>query len=86
VLPNDTHPEIERRIIEGYRRMTPGEKVARVRDMTIAVQQFALAGIRQRHPGISEHEARMRLAALWLDRKTMIGAFGWDPDAVSPNK
>ena len=67
--------------------MTPSEKLVRVRELTLAVQQLALAGIRQRHPGIAENEARLRLAALWLDRRAMIAAFGWDPTSsthVSP--
>jgi hypothetical protein len=31
-------------------------------------------------PDLSERELRLRLAALWLDRETMIDAFGWDPE------
>ena len=77
---SDTAPEIERILIEGYRRMAPAAKLARVREMTRAVQQLALAGIRRRHPAISDDEARLRLAALWLDRATMVRVFGWDPD------
>jgi hypothetical protein len=77
---DDTRPEVRQLLTEGYRRMTPAEKLARVRSLTIGVQQLALAGIRARHPGISDREARLRLASLSLDRQTMIGAFDWDPD------
>jgi len=31
-------------------------------------------------PDLTERELRLRLAALWLDRETMIEAFGWDPE------
>lgn len=78
-LMDDTRPEVRRMMLEGLRRMTPAEKLARVRSLTIAVQQLALAGIRVRHPGISDREAQLRLASLRLDRATMIRVFGWDP-------
>ena len=31
-------------------------------------------------PDLSERELRLRLAALWVERTTMIEAFGWDPE------
>ena len=77
----DTSPEIEAVLIDGYRRMSPAEKLARVGALNRAVQQLALAGIRARHRGVSDREARLRLAALWLDRDTMMRVFGWDPEA-----
>ena len=78
----DTPPDIEEILIEGYRRMTPVERLERALDMSRAVQQLALARIRARYgPNLSEREERLRLAALWLDRETMIRAFGWDPEA-----
>ncbi len=59
--------------------MTPQQKMQRVSELTKAVQQFALARIRKQYGNISEQEQRLRLAALWLDRKTMIRVFNWDP-------
>jgi hypothetical protein len=62
--------------------MTPAERMARVVSLNRALDQLARAGIRARHgEGLSEAEVRLRLAALRLDRQTMIRAFGWDPDA-----
>jgi hypothetical protein len=77
--PNDTPPEIQKILIEGYRRMTPQQKMQRVSEMTKAVQQLALARIRKKYGDISERERRLRLASLWLDRDTMIRVFDWDP-------
>jgi hypothetical protein len=78
---SDTPPEIEAILLEGYRRMAPHEKLARVTELNEAVRQMALARIRATYgPGLSEHEERLRLAALWLDRETMIRAFAWDPE------
>lgn len=78
---SDTPRELERLIVEGYRRMTPIEKLERVTQLNRSTRTLALAGIRQRYRSdLSEREARLRLAALSIDRETMIEAFGWDPD------
>ncbi len=75
----DTSPEIQEILIEGYRRMSPQQKLKRVNELTLAVQQLALARIQQQYGNISEKEQQLRLASLWLDRKTMMDVFGWDP-------
>ena len=77
----DTPLEVEEILLAGYRRLTPGQKLARVADLNRAVRQLALARIRAQYgPGLSEREERLRLAALWLDRETMVRVFGWDPE------
>ncbi|MGE5342030.1 MAG: hypothetical protein ACM3SY_11195 [Candidatus Omnitrophota bacterium] len=76
---SDTSPEIERLIIEGYRRMSPQQKLKRVNELTKAVQQLALARIREQYGEMPEREQQLRLASLWLDRETMIKVFNWDP-------
>jgi len=75
----DTSPKVERFLIEAYRKMTPIEKINRVMQMSQACSDLARAGILSRYPNANEQEVRLRLAALRLDRKTMINAFGWDP-------
>ncbi len=77
---NDTHPEIHQMLIEGYRRMTPAEKMQRVNELTKGVQQMALARLIKQYPDATEKEHRLRLGALWLDRETMIKVFDWDPE------
>ena len=78
---SDTPPEIEEILLAGYRRMTPAQKLERVMDLNRAAQEMALARIRTTYgPTLSEREERLRLAALWLDRETMIRVFGWDPE------
>jgi hypothetical protein len=77
----DTPLDVEEILLAGYRRMTPAEKLRRVEDLNCAVRQLALARIRRQYgPDLSEREQRLRLAALWLDRDTMIRVFGWDPE------
>jgi hypothetical protein len=77
----DTPPDIEEIVLERYRQMTPQEKIAIVQDLNRTAMLMALAGIRMRHGSdLSEQELRLRLAALWLDRETMIKVYGWDPE------
>ena len=76
---NDTHTVIEKIVIEGYRKMTSLEKMKRVSELNKAVQQLALARIRKQYGDIPEHEQKLRLASLWMDRNTMIRVFDWDP-------
>ena len=75
----DTHPLIEKMIIEGYRKMTPLQKLERVSELNKSIQQIALARIRKQYGNVSEKEQRLRLASLWLDRDIMIKVFDWDP-------
>jgi len=75
----DTDGKTMQRLVAAYRRMTPQEKMSRVSEMTKAVQYMALARIRKQRGDIPDRELRLRLASLWLDRETMIRAFGWDP-------
>ena len=73
----DTPLDVEERLIERYRQMTGLERLALALDMSEAVRQLALAGIRARHgSNLSEREECLRLAALTIDRETMIKAFG----------
>ncbi len=75
----DTATEIDAYLTEGYRRMSPGEKMARVRALNRAVILLATADVRRTHPHAGEREIALRVAARWLDAETMRRAFGWDP-------
>jgi hypothetical protein len=80
VIPSDTHPAVEALLIEGYRRMTTSEKLARVSAMSRAVQELALLDIQRRHPGADAREQALRLASRRLDAETMRRVFDWDPE------
>ncbi|HLX08059.1 MAG TPA: hypothetical protein VKY89_09395 [Thermoanaerobaculia bacterium] len=76
----DTPAEVEQQLIDEYRRMSPGQRLMMAMEMNRAVQQMAEARIRAQYgPDLPERELRLRLAALWIDRETMVRAFGWDP-------
>ena len=79
-LWEDTHPDIAARLVEGYRQMSPVEKVRRVVALTQGVQQMALARLRLEYPNDTERQRQLRLASLWIDAETMRAAFSWDPD------
>jgi hypothetical protein len=77
----DTSPVIENMLIEGYRRMSPAQKLQRVEALNQAVRQLATARLRQQYgPDLPTRELQLRLAALWLSDETMRLVFGWDPD------
>ncbi len=79
-LFSDTPPEMERVLIEGYRAMTPRQKLERVVALNRALDQLARARLRAQYGDeLPEREIRLRLAALRLDREVMIKVFGWDP-------
>lgn len=78
---SDTDPEIERLLVEAYRRMTPEERLAKTVDLLRAGEMLMIAGIRDRHGhDLSEREERLRIGALRLGRETMVELFGWDPE------
>ena len=77
-LPNDTDPRIDALLIEGYRKMSPAQKLERVTALTRAVQELALQDVRRRHPGASAHEQALRVASRWIEPDLMIRAFDWD--------
>lgn len=77
----DTPPEIEEMLLEGYRRMTPEEKMRRIVELNRSVEEMAAARIRTQYgPDLPERELRLRLAALRLDREVMVRLFDWDPE------
>jgi hypothetical protein len=79
-VPSDTSPAAEQFLIEGYRRMSPGDKVARVAALNRALDQLARARLRSQYGAdLPEREIRLRLAALRLSPELMSEVFGWDP-------
>lgn len=76
----DTSSDIDAVLVEGYRRMDGREKLRRVASLNRSLERLARARIRTRYGDeISERDLRLRLAALRLERRVMIDAFGWDP-------
>ena len=56
----DTSDAAERVHTEVYRNMPPARRVAVAMEMSDRIRDIALAGIRARHPGLSEKEVLTR--------------------------
>jgi hypothetical protein len=67
----------ERVQLELLRRMTPAEKLERMRQLTLAVQQLAFAGCQQ-YPDATDDEIWLRLAARRLGPEWVKKAYGWE--------
>jgi hypothetical protein len=79
-LSPDTSPEIERIMIEGYRKMPAWKKLQQVRELTQLVRQLAMNDVRRRYPLADDRERILRLASRWLEPELMEKAFAWDPE------
>lgn len=65
-LSRDTTRQAEDMQVELWRGMSPLSKVQAVSALTRSVLQLSLAGIRQRFPGATDSECKLRLARLTL--------------------
>jgi len=75
----DTDPKALAVFIEFHRKMTPGERVARVFEMAAFQEGLQRSSVRSMYPDAGEREVFLRVAARRLDRETMIRVYGWDP-------
>ena len=76
----DTDPKALEVFLQLYRDMTPGERIARIFELTGFQENLQRASVRSMYPEASEREVFLRVAARRLDRETMIQVYGWDPD------
>jgi hypothetical protein len=77
---SDTDPQVERKMIELARAMPDWKKIEQVFSLIETTRALAKSGLRARYPQATEEELKKRLAALALDRETMIKVYGWDPE------
>ncbi len=76
---DDTSPEAEAVLISLLRQAPAWRKFKMVGDLNATVKQFALTGIRQRHPHASEREVRRHLADILLGDELAAIVYGeWD--------
>lgn len=71
-------PDEEMVLVEGFRRMSPSQKIRLAGQWTEVLKKFVLAEIRRRHPQANDHELKLRLASRWIAPDLMREAFGWD--------
>jgi hypothetical protein len=70
-VPRDTSVTIERRVIEGLRRMTPEARLEQMRELCRAANELAIAGIRLREGNLTQDEIVVRLGRLRYDADLM---------------
>jgi hypothetical protein len=76
MCPRDTSPEAWEVFQELQRRMSPGEKLARVFEHSAFVRSLILAGIRRRHPSATEREVFLRFARQTLGQELYQKVYG----------
>ena len=79
-LALDTDKNVEDLQLESYRSMTAFEKLAIVVDLNRTAETMATLRLERLYGPLDGRELSLRLAALRLDRDTMIEVFGWDPE------
>jgi hypothetical protein len=57
--------------------LSPADRAARTRELTLTVNALALAGLRMRHPESTERELLLRLAVLRLGGDLVERVYGW---------
>jgi hypothetical protein len=77
---SDTDPRVMEIWMNLLRQKTPGERIAKVFELTDFAFEMAESGVRARYREASEREIFLRAAALRLPRDLMIRAYGWDPE------
>ena len=73
---DDTSAATQRVVDERYAEMSFAERADRLRAVTFAANEMALAGLRLRHPGASESELLLRLARLRLGDELVDRVYG----------
>lgn len=82
-LSADTSDDVERRLVEIWRGMSPAEKAAQLTASFLALAELSAAGVRQRFPLADAEEVRRRVAVLRLGKDLAREVYGWDfPDGV----
>ncbi|MCI0664435.1 MAG: hypothetical protein L0220_25530 [Acidobacteria bacterium] len=79
-LSSDTAPEVEKIMIEGYRRMTAAKKLQIMQDLIHTAYWLALSDIIRKHPNAEPRELMLRLASRRMEPELLRKAFGWDLD------
>ena len=75
----DTTPKARLVYEESLRRKTPEESLRIAQELTLAGQQIAFAGMRERHPDLSDDDIWLKLAVLRLGEDVVRKVYGRVP-------
>jgi hypothetical protein len=73
---SDTSPDAMRVLVGLLREAPAWRKAQMVDEMTLAVRQLVMSGLRSRHPDATEEQLRRRLADLLLGPELALRAYG----------
>lgn len=79
-MDQDTDERGRRRYHELLRRLTPAQRLEVASSLTESVREFAMAGLRHRHPLANEEELRCRLTVRLYGREVARRLYGFVPD------
>ncbi len=68
-LPRDTTPEAARHYYATLRKLSPSQRLKMAFELSDAVRETLIAGIRHRHPDYSPRQIRRELLRLTLDKE-----------------
>jgi hypothetical protein len=77
----DPSEAVDRLVFEGWRAMTPVERLRLAACASAELARLAVAGLRLRYPDAREEELQRRAGALRLGRELTLQAFG--PEAAA---
>lgn len=78
---SDTSEAVDRRVMQGFAAMTPLERLQLAVQWTRALHRLSVAGLRLRHPELSEEELERRAGALRLGKDLTLRTFGPEAEA-----
>ena len=78
--PLDTSERADEIQFQLLRAMTPQQRGEIFTGLCLAVQELAMAGLREQYPKASEDELRLRLAARRLGNDVVKRVWGWSPE------
>ena len=78
--PADTSEAADEFQFQLLRAMTPQQRGEIFTGLCLAVQELAMAGLREQYPNATEDELRLRLAVRRLGKDVVQRVWGWSPD------
>ena len=76
MCPRDTSPEAWKIYLDLQRKLTPAQRMQQVFELSEAMRQLQMAGLRQQYPDADEREIFLRAARANLGRELFQKVYG----------
>jgi hypothetical protein len=80
---NDTSPAVTALVLEGYRKMTPAERLSRMNALTVDLRRLIVADVKRRRPNATDADVRAELARRWLPPELAERVLRTEPSRVT---